>query len=49
MLGFLLSPFRTVGRGCLFGFGCLLGVIIFLAVLAVITGVLQQRQLAWPF
>ncbi len=36
MIGFLLSPFRTVGKGCLFGFGCLLGVIIFLVILALI-------------
>ncbi len=42
MLSLILSPIRQMGRGCLFGAGCLIGVIIALLIVGLFFGLVEN-------
>lgn len=42
MLSLLFSPIREMGRGCLFGAGCLIGVVVALIVIGLFFGLIEQ-------
>ena len=42
MLSFLFAPIREMGRGCLFGAGCLIGVVLALILIGLFFGLIEQ-------
>ena len=42
MLSLIFSPIRQMGRGCLFGAGCLIGVVVALVILGLFFGLIEQ-------
>ena len=42
MLSFFFAPIRMMGRGCLFGAGCLLGLVVALMLIGIFFGLIEQ-------
>lgn len=42
MLNLLFAPLREMGRGCLFGAGCLIGVVVALVVVGLFFGLVEN-------
>ena len=42
MLSFFFAPIREMGRGCLFGAGCLIGVIVALIIVGLFFGLIEN-------
>lgn len=42
MFNFLITPIRELGRGCLFGAGCLIGVVVALVVVGLFFGLIEN-------
>ena len=42
MLNLIFSPIRQMGRGCLFGAGCLIGVVVALVIVGLFFGLIEQ-------